>query len=159
MCERNGYGIYLDILTEKNFSSTEVANINLIYWSLGSSSKRKGLEGLYSYFSQLRVLLEYINIWCNIQVLLYRLLKYSDLLFIKKCFSFHYLVYFRNRRRYFERSWKLFWRICWKFWGYQFTCQAINNITSGVHRDLPGAGGPCQLPQALFHDVGFYNQG
>ena len=48
----------MDILIGENLSSIKLANINSIYWSVGSSSRRgkdkvKGLDGGYHYFSRL----------------------------------------------------------------------------------------------------------
>ena len=46
----------MDILTAENLSSIKVANMDLIYWSIRSSSKRggdglKGMDEGYRYFS------------------------------------------------------------------------------------------------------------
>ena len=46
----------MDILTEQNLSSILIANIDLIYWSVRSSSGSrgdwlKGIDGGYLYFS------------------------------------------------------------------------------------------------------------
>ena len=68
---------YVNMLTGEDFSSIKVANIDLIFWPVYSSISRgedlvKRVGGGYSYFSQLRGSLE---IWCNIQKIIYRLLK------------------------------------------------------------------------------------
>ena len=61
----NGYRIYMvDILTRENQQSIQVANMDLIYLSVRSSSQRRedgenGVDGKYRYFNQLRVLLNY----------------------------------------------------------------------------------------------------
>ena len=58
---------YVVILTGENLSSTQVANMNLIYWPVRSTSMRRGggikeSVGAYSYFSQLLGSL-YKSIW------------------------------------------------------------------------------------------------
>ena len=54
----NGCKIHMDILTRENLSTIWVANIDLIYWSVCSSSKRGGDEvNVVLFFRQLRVLL------------------------------------------------------------------------------------------------------
>ena len=44
MTEKNEYRIYMDILTEAKFSSIKLTNMDLIYWSVRSSSRR-GRDG------------------------------------------------------------------------------------------------------------------
>ena len=62
--------------------SIYIANMDLNYWSVLSSSRRsgdevKGVDGGYHYFSQLQIsLIRLHEIWCNIQLIIYRLLDY-----------------------------------------------------------------------------------
>ena len=65
---------YVDILTGETLSSI---NFDLNYWLIRSSRKRgrdgvKNVDGGYLYFSQPR---EHMKIWCNIQIIVYLLLK------------------------------------------------------------------------------------
>ena len=75
--------IYVDILTRKNIVCV-LAIIDLIYWLVCSSSWRGGwyvVKRVQLFQSVARItLLKYMLIWCNIQVILYRLLNIKDTL-------------------------------------------------------------------------------
>ena len=66
----NGYRLYVDIMTGKKLSSIYVANMDITYWSVHSSSRRggrglgKGCRLEDRYFSQLQVSL-YIKVYNN----------------------------------------------------------------------------------------------
>ena len=65
---------YVDVLTGENLSSIQVANMDLIYWSVRSSSRRGG----YGEVDGGKVVLascehNFIKMWCNIQVIIYLL--------------------------------------------------------------------------------------
>ncbi len=52
---KNGYRMYVDILTRENLSLIKLVIMNIIYWSVRSTSKREGavvkwLDGEYCYF-------------------------------------------------------------------------------------------------------------
>ena len=55
--------------------STKVVNMDIIYQSVRSSSRRRLNKG-NRYYSDLQVKLEYMIIWCNIQVLIYPFLAF-----------------------------------------------------------------------------------
>ena len=52
----NGCRINVEIMAGENLSSKLLANLDITYWSVHSSSRRGG-DGGYRYFNQLQVLL------------------------------------------------------------------------------------------------------
>ena len=67
---------YVNIMSREKLSSIQLANIELVYWSIRSSSSRgedgeKGLELGVRYFSI--TLLENMKIWAKIQVIIHQL--------------------------------------------------------------------------------------
>ena len=81
----NGDRIRVDVMTGEHLSSIQLANVNFIYWLAHLSSRRGGdwLKGVdtgqgTSLFKP--VLLEYMKIWCNIQVKIYRFFSYLSIL-------------------------------------------------------------------------------
>ena len=67
--------IYVDIMTGEKLSSIQLANMELVHWSVRSSNRRggrqRGWKGGNRYFSPLQVSLYNIKIWCKIQVIIY----------------------------------------------------------------------------------------
>ena len=82
----NGYRIYLDILTGENLQSIQLANMNLIYWSVGSLDEEGWAKGGGGWKSLLKVhfITEYMIIWCKIQVILNPLLEQT---YLKRAYS------------------------------------------------------------------------
>ncbi len=76
--------IYVDIMNGKNLSSIQVANMDIIFWSVCSPKIMvKGVDGGGGVSQP--AMLQYMKIWCNIQVIIYLL---SLLVSLLKSYSF-----------------------------------------------------------------------
>ena len=112
----DGYRIYVDIF----MSSIQVANMDIIYWSVLSSSRLggnwvKGVDRVVHYFSQLQVSLQWI-FWCKIQVIInpYFISSFKILSAPKRCAWIFCLLVTSNLHKYAyiwqactESNWKL----------------------------------------------------
>ena len=79
----NGCMIYVDMLTGENLQSFQLDNMYLIHWSVHSSSKR-GRDGVNESIviqpAASITLIEYMKIWCNIQVIIIRLYRQTKII-------------------------------------------------------------------------------
>ena len=79
----------MDILTWENLSSILVANMDLIYWTV-CSFRRRGVD--WARGGRLKpeacfTSLEYMTIWCNIQVIIYPSIFINEFLYKVLSFS------------------------------------------------------------------------
>ena len=98
----DGYRIYVDIF----MSSIQVANMDIIYWSVLSSSRLggngvKGVDRVGHYFSQLQVSLQWI-FWCKIQLIInpYFISSFKILSAPKRCAGIFCLLVTSNLHKY-----------------------------------------------------------
>ena len=71
---KSGYRIYVDTLKDAKVWLIELANMDLIYWTVPSSSRRGeewGKEGGCGVITASINLSECMKIWCNFQVIVY----------------------------------------------------------------------------------------